>query len=386
MLREWLLDPAITYLNHGTVGAPPRRVLDAQREIRDEIERQPSRFLLRELTAISAGTPLAVPRLRQAAATVAAFLHADAGDLVFTDNATAGANAVLQSFPLEPGDEILLSDLTYGGVANAARFAARLRGATIRVATIPCPFSSAGIARAFADAVTPRTRLAVVDHISAESAVVFPLAEIARMLREHGVAVLADGAHAPGAIPLDVAATGVDWYVGNLHKWAWTPRSSGILWAPPARQAGLHPPVISWGLDQGFVPEFDLPGTRDPSAHLSAPAALSLMQAWDVDAIQRYNHNLAWQGALHLASRWHVDFTTPEALIGTMASVPLPERAGGTADDARRLRAALLDEDRIEVQMHAYRGRLWARISGQIYNDMDDVARLADAVGARIAG
>ena len=383
-LGEWLLAPDVTYLNHGTVGATPRRVLDAQRAIRDDIERQPSRYLLRELTAQSVGTPLTRPRLREAAAAVAAFIQAGADDVVFVDNATAGASAVLRSLAFSPGDEILVSDLAYGGVVNAARFAARERGAAVRVVTVPYPFSAAGIAQAFADGVTPRTRLALVDHISAESALVFPLAEIARQLHARGVAVLADGAHAPGAIPLDVPSLGVDWYVGNLHKWAWTPRSSAFLWAPASRQSHLHPPVISWGLDQAFTVEFDWPGTRDPSAHLSAPAALALMRAWGLEAIQRYNHDLAWHGALHLASRWEVAFTTPRALIGTMASVPLPDRAGQTADEARRLREVLLEEDRIEVQLHAYRGRLWVRVSAQVYNDMDDVARLAEAVLARI--
>jgi isopenicillin-N epimerase len=129
----------------------------------------------------------------------AAFLHAGADDLVFVDNATAGANAVLRSFPLAPGDEILISDLAYGGVANAARFAARERGAAVRVATIAFPFLSTGILHAFTDAVTPRTKLALVDHISAESALVFPLAATARALHDRDIAVLADGAHAPGA-------------------------------------------------------------------------------------------------------------------------------------------------------------------------------------------
>ena len=181
-LDEFPLDPSITYLNHGTVGVTPRRVLAAQQAIRDEIERQPSRFLLRELTApaTSVGLPRAEkPRLRVAAHAVAAFLGAAGDDLVFVDNITTGANAVLRSFPFAPGDEILVTDLGYGGVTKAAQFAAREKGATVRTVTMPWPPTPDTFADAIVEAVGPRTRLAVVDHITAESALVLPLADIA---------------------------------------------------------------------------------------------------------------------------------------------------------------------------------------------------------------
>jgi isopenicillin-N epimerase len=197
------------------------------------------------------------------------------------------------------------------------------------------------------------------------------------------VAVLADGAHAPGAIPLDIPSLGVDWYVGNLHKWAWTPRSSGILWAAPERQASLHPTVISWGLDEGYTREFDMVGTRDPTPYLAAPTALALFHEWGLEAIRSWNHDLAWRGARRLAERWQVSFDTPESMIGTMAALPLPESCGRTREDAIALRDALLFDENIEVHMHAYRDRVWARLSAQIYNDMGDVDRLADAVLGR---
>jgi isopenicillin-N epimerase len=388
MLEQWLLDPAITYLNHGTVGATPRRVLAAQQAIRDEIERQPARFMLRELTGIRVGVPRPdPPRLRVAAAEVAELVGARGDDLVFVDNATSGVNAVLRSVPLRPGDEILVLDRGYGGVRNAVRFAARQSGAEVRVVELPEPVRDPGaVVAAIAAALGERTRLAVMDHITAESALVLPLQEIAALCRQRQVPVLVDGAHAPGAIALDIPALGVDWYVGNLHKWAWAPRSCGILWAAPERQAALHPPVISWGLDQGMAMEFDDPGTRDPTHHLAAPAALAFMRELGLDAVRAYNHDLAWQGARRLAELWEVELATPESMIGTMATVPLPLALGSTPADAARLRDALLFEDAIEVQVHAWRGRLQARISAQVYNELADVERLGQAVLRRARG
>lgn len=382
MRPEWPLEPRVTYLNHGTVGVTPNRVLAAQQAIRDEIERRPSDYLLRELTSIVVGRPRPdKPRMRQAADVVAEFLGARGDDLVFVDNATTGANAVLRSFPLEPGEEILVTDLGYGGVTQAAAFAARERRGVLRTAVTPYPVrSSSELVDAVVSAIGPKTRLAVIDHITSQSALILPVAEIARQCHARGVAVLADGAHAPGAISFDIPSLGVDWYVANLHKWMWTPRSSGILWAPPERQKDLHPAVISWGLDQGFTAEFDLPGTRDPSAHLAAPAAIAMMRELGVADVQRYNHALVWAGARRLAERWNVQLETPESLVGTMATVVLPESVGRTVDESLDVRDRLLFEHGIEVQLHSFRDRLHARISAQIYNTMEDIEQLAESV------
>jgi isopenicillin-N epimerase len=384
MLEHWPLDPAVTYLNHGTVGVAPRKVLARQQAIRDEMERQPSKFMLRDLSGWIGGPGGRPTRMREAAADVARFVGARSSDLVFADNATAGANAVLRSLPLGPGDEILVTDLGYGAVTKAAAYAARVRHAAVRVATLPYPrFDPAAAADAIDEAIGPRTRVAVIDHVTSETALILPLAAIAARCRARGVAVLADGAHAPGMLPLDVPSLGVDWYVANLHKWAHAPRSAGFLWAHPDRQAGLHPPVISWGLDEGFTAEFDWVGTRDPSPWLAAPAGIAFLDELGLDAVRRYNHDLAWHAAQSLTTRWQTPLEIREDHIGSMATIALPASLGSTADDALRLRNALLFEDGIEVQVHAGHGRLWTRVSAQVYNDEDDVARLGDAVERR---
>ncbi len=381
MREDWLLDPEITYLNHGTVGATPKRVLAAQQAIRDRIERQPSRYLLRELVGLL-NLPEGVPlRLRAAADTVANFLGATGRDLVFVDNATTGVNAVLRSFDFQKGDEILITDLAYGAVANAAAFVARQCDAQVKTIRMPYPVhDSAILVEAIMRALSPRTRLAIIDHITSESALVMPLAEIASHCRQQGVPVLADGAHAPGALPLEIPQLGVDWYVGNLHKWAYAPRSAGILWATAARQHALHPPVISWGLDQGFTAEFDWVGTRDPSPFLAAPEGLAFMRELGLESIRAYNHDLAWQAAQMLCARWGTKLGVAESMVGSMVTLPLPQSLGSTREDAFRVRDALLFRDRIEAQVHAWRGCLWVRLSAQIYNEMADYERLATAV------
>ena len=378
---DWPLDPGVTYLNHGTVGVTPRRVLAAQQAIREEMARQPSAFLLREVSDL-VGAPTGRPtRVRQAAAAVARFAGARPDDLVFVDNATTGANAVLRSLPLAPGDEILLTNHTYGAVANTAAFVARERGATVRTVRMPYPaFDRGALLDAVEAAIGPRTRIAVFDHITSESSLVLPIAELAARCRARDVPVLVDGAHAPGVVPLDLPSLGVDWYTANLHKWACAPHSCGFLWAAPARQSGLHPPVISWGLDKGFTAEFDWVGTRDPSAWLAAPEGLAFLADQDWDALRAYNHDLAWRGAMFLADRWGTPLGRDEASVGFMATIPMPASLGRTPADAALVRDRLFFDDRIEVQVHAAHDRLWARISAQVYNEWADLERLAEAV------
>jgi isopenicillin-N epimerase len=382
MLEHWLLDPEAVYLNHGTVGVTPRRVLDAQQEMRNAVERHPARFMLRELMSLDAVPPAQPTRMRSAAAAVAAFLGADGDDVVFVDNATAGVNAVLRSLRLAAGDEIAVPDQAYGAVARTAAYVAREHGAKVVTVPLPFPMVDASVCVDALDAaITPRTRIAILDHITSETALILPLAQMAALCRDRGVSVLADGAHAPGAIDVDIPALGVDWYVGNLHKWAFAPRGCGVMWARPERREGLHPSVISWGLDVGWHQEFDWTGTRDPTPFLCAPAGIAFMTEFlGLQAMRDYNHALAWSAAQRLSARFGQPWVTPEGMIGCMATVPLPARLGTAAADGARLKDWLLYERRIEVPIIARGGQLWARVSAQVYNDEEDVDRLAGAV------
>lgn len=384
MLAHWLLDPDCTYLNHGTVGATPRRVIEKQQALREEMERQPSRFVLRELAGEFPAPWRRVSRIREAVESVAGFVGSRPDDVVFVPNVTAGVNAVLGSVPLAAGDEVVITDLAYGAVTLAAQAVCARSGAALCTAHIDYPVRSAAqVVDAIARSLTPRTKLAIVDHVTAQTALVLPVADIAAACHARGVPVLVDGAHAPGARHLDIASLGVDWYAANLHKWAHAPRGCGILWAAPERQAQLHAPIISWGRDRGFRHEFEHTATLDPTGYLVAPEGIALLREWDFDACVRYMHDLAWEAGRILTTRWATEFEIPRDMVGSMITVPLPAAAGSSDEDASQLRLALLVEDRIELQLHAWRGRLWARVSAQIYNEPADVERLADAVARR---
>jgi isopenicillin-N epimerase len=380
MLSLWPLDPAATYLNHGTVGVVPRRVLEAQQRLRDRIEQHPSRFMLRELWKFT-GTADQPTLMRRAAAEVAAFVGARADDLVFVDNTTTGANAVLRSLAFSAGDEIIVTDHAYGGIVAGVRYVAARAGARVTEVSLPYPaFDPAQAIARIAGALSSRTKLVVCEHIAAETALIFPIRDIVRACHDRGVPVLVDGAHVPGALPLDVSSIGADFYVANLHKWAMAPRSSAFLVVGPSFHAAIHPVVISWGFGSGFTQEFDWVGTRDPTPWLCAPEGIRFLNDLGYEELRRYNHDLVWQGARYLTECWHTPLAVDETAIGCMASAMTPEQCGSTKEDAVRLRDRLLFEHNIEVQVHARAGRVWVRISAQVYNEMGDIEQLAAAV------
>jgi isopenicillin-N epimerase len=368
--HEWPLDWSFLTVNHGSFGATPRVVLAAQQDWRRQLEEQPTRFM-REI--LPAG-------LAAAAARLGAFLGAEGKDIGLLDNATSGCNAVLRSLQLAAGDEVLVLSHGYGAVRNTVRFVTDRAGARMTEAAIPFPRpDAAAIVASVAAALTDRTRVAVMDHITSGSALVLPLREIIVACHAAGVPVLVDGAHGPGQVTLDLGALGADWYVGNCHKWLCAPKGSAFLWAAPDRQAELHPLTISHGFGQGFRAEFDWTGTRDSSACLAIPTALDFHQRLGGAALRARNIALAAEGARLLADRLGTEVGTTGAFAGAMGVVRVPVAAPPTVEWAQRLRQKLL-EARTDAPVHALDGAIWLRISAHAYNELADYAALATIV------
>ena len=368
--REWLLEEGIRFLNHGSFGAAPKVVLDAQSRWRRRMERQPVRFMVDELPA----------HLRAAAADLAAYLGADGQDLVFVDNATTAVNAVLRSLTFEPGDEIVTTTHAHNAVRNAIDYVCGRTGAVFREAEIPFPATGddAAVIAAVEAEITPRTRLAVIDHVTSETALVLPVARLIALLKQRGVPVLVDGAHAPGMIPLALNDLGADWYLGNGHKWLCAPKGCAFLWARPERQAEIHPTVISHGLGQGFVAEFDWQGTRDFSPWLAVTDALAFRRRLGGDGVAKYCKGLVGDAARHLAAAWKTEIGTPEVMQGFMVTLRLPAGVEPTRQAAMALRKCLLANHRMETQIFPFAGALWLRLSAFVYNEFEDYSPLAE--------
>jgi len=346
--RQFLLDPAVVFLNHGSFGACPVPVFEAYQRFQRELERQPVEFLALERR---------FPELLGAArARLAAYVGASADDLAFAPNASSALNAVIRSLPLAPGDEVLLGDAEYGGMEILWGYVAERSGATL----VRRPFDELEPG--------PRTRAVFCSHVEWTSGRVNDVAELCRRAREAGALSIVDGAHAPGQIDVDLAAIGADVYAGNCHKWLCAPKGSAFLYARPEVQPLIEPLVVSWDWVEGaaFHELHRWQGTRDPAAYLAVPAAIDFQAEHDWPAVRRRCHDL-------LAA---VDFGL-EPLTDEFVQM-----RGFRVDhpDPARLKERLYDEHRIEVPVFETPQGWVLRVSVQAYNDESDLQALAAAL------
>jgi isopenicillin-N epimerase len=368
--RLWGLEPGLRFLNHGGFGATPLEILAEQAAWRARMERNPPRFLSRDLPGL----------LRQAAGDLAGFVGTAPERLAFVTNATAGANAVLRSLSFAPGDEILHTDHIYNAVRQTLRHVAARSGACcVEVALgMPVP-GGAEILAAIAAAFTGRTRLLVIDHVASASAVEFPVAALAALCRARGIALLVDGAHAPGLLDLDVDAIGADWYVGNCHKWLCAPKGAGFIAVADRPTPPVHPPVISHFHGQGFTAEFDWTGTQDPTAMLCVPSALRFHARLGGAALRARNRAMAAEAASRLALALGGVPGGALQQFHAMATIVLPQ-AAATPETVRSLQAQLLAQHNTEAVFTLVAGRLSLRVSVQAYTEAWEFDGLDSAI------
>jgi isopenicillin-N epimerase len=381
----WSLDPAVTFLNHGSFGACPKAVLDAQQELRARLEREPVRFFLRDLE----------PLLDAARQSLGAFLGADPDGIGFVTNATAGVNTVLRSLDFAADDELLVTDHAYNACRNALDVLGTRGGARVVVARVPFPLASADeVTDAVLACVTSRTRLALLDHVTSPTGLVFPLARLVTELAERGIDTLVDGAHAPGMLPLDLESLGAAYYAGNCHKWLCAPKSVGFVSVRRDRQSAIRPLVISHGANSPrrdrsrFRLEFDWVGTMDPTPILCIAESMRVLGdtypgGWP--AIMERNHALALAARRILCDELGATPPCPADMIGSLAAVPLPDGSPEPPSSplyADPLQDALLDRFGIQVPIVPWPGppKRLVRVSAQLYNTPEHYEKLAAAL------
>lgn len=394
LTRHWTLDPSVTFLNHGSYGAAPRAVLEAQTAWRERMEREPVQFFARDLE----------PALDDARATVAAFVGADPEGLAFVPNATHAIATVLASLDAEPGSELLTTDHAYNAARNALEAAAARIGGRVVVASVPFPVSGEDeVFHAIMACVSPRTRLALLDHVTSPTALRFPIDRLVPALAERGVETLVDGAHAPGMVDLRIDDLGAAYYAGNLHKWVCAPKGAAFLAVRQDLRASVRPLAISHGASSPrsdrtrYRLEHDWTGTLDPTAWLAAPAAIdvlgSLLPGGWAELRGRLT-DLARAGRDLACAALESPPPAADALLGAMASVGVPDRQApdeprplGLYDDW--LHRRLLGDHAVQVAVAPWPmrpdGGPWrrlVRISAAPYNDLEDMRRLAVALTA----
>jgi isopenicillin-N epimerase len=387
--KHWELDSDITFLNHGSFGACPKPVLEAQSDFRARLEREPVRFFLRECDKL----------IDEAYGALGQFIGANPDGLVFVSNATAGVNTVLRSLVFDSGDELLITSQGYNACNNAMHFVAEKSGAKVVVAEIPFPIQSADEAvQAILEKVTAKTRLVLVDHVTSPTALVLPVERIVGELKNRGIDTLIDGAHAPGMLPLDLNKLGAAYYTGNCHKWMCTPKGAAFLHVRQDKQALVRPLSISHGANSPrkdrsrFRLEFDWTGTVDPTPWLSIPAAITFLSSLfpgGMAEVAQHNRLMVLAARQTLSETFSTALPAPESMIGSLAAVVLPDAHGPAPEPPLYLdplQETLFTRHHIEVPIIAFPRwpKRLVRVSAQIYNDPDDYQRLGRAIGEEL--
>ncbi len=374
----FLLRPDVVFLNHGSFGACARPVFEEYQAWQRELEQEPVEFLYRRIDDL----------LLPAREALAAFVGASPNDLVYVSNATTGVNIVARSLPLGGGDEVLTTDHEYGAMDRAWRFICERRGARYVRCRVPLPIGSAEeIVDRIWSAVTERTRVLFLSHITSPTAITMPVTALVRRARAAGILTLIDGAHAPGQIPLDIDALGADFYVANCHKWMMAPKGAAFVHARRAMQHLVKPLVVSWGREDTtpgpspFVNELEWQGTRDIAPFLAVQAAIRFMAEQNWESVRAACRELVLDARQRIGALTGLDPIVPDGTewFVQMSSIPLPDC------DTVKLQKELFHRYRVEIPCIAWKDRRFVRISAQGYNSAADVDRLVRALEELLA-
>ncbi|MDX2131779.1 MAG: aminotransferase class V-fold PLP-dependent enzyme [Planctomycetota bacterium] len=388
---RWLLDPSLTFLNHGSYGALLEPVARAQAAYRERMERDPVRFFKVDLEGLLDG-------VRES---LGAFLNCRPTDLALLPNATVALCTILHAADLRAGDEVVITDHEYQSLLNELDRLREERGVRVVQAAIPFPGTTPrAVVEAVCGAITPRTRLVFVSHVTSGSALVLPVKAIVDECNRRGVDVVVDGAHAPGQVPVDVRGLAPTYYVGSGHKWLSAPKGSAFVYVRPDRQARFRPLALSSRAHKvrpdrsRFLRDFDYFGTTDYSALLSIPQALESMGrllpgGWP--ALMHANRTRLLQARTRLCAALGIDEPAPASMVGCMASLPLPEPAADAAGRPTRyddpLQDALFERHRMVAPVWRVGPKDYriVRISSQVYVDDADFDRFAGALREELA-
>ena len=369
LAEQYLLDPDVVYLNHGSFGAVPRPVFDSYQHWQRELEANPSNFLGRRAPEL-----LAAAREK-----LGAFINASGNDLTFVPNVTYGLNIVARSLSLKEGDVVLTTDHEYGAIDRTWRFSCERSGARLVNQPIAVPVAdSASVVEQIWAGVDENTRVISLSHITSPSALILPVEEICRRAREAGIVTVVDGAHAPGQVDLDLQQIGADFYCGNCHKWLSSARGAGFLHARPERQSLLEPLVVSHGWEREepgpsqFQDYFTWVGTIDPAAYLSVPAAIDFHVQNNWPDVRRACNQLLTESEQRILAMSGLPPISPSSMWAQMRLVLLP----GNVESYQRL----WEENRIVVPVGQHRGQPGIRISVQAYNSPADLEILIQAL------
>lgn len=370
---KWLLDTSVTFLNHGSFGATPKSIIEECSAWMRKLETQPVSFFL----------DIYFEEIRNQAVALAEFTHCNPDNLVFVENATTGVNTVINSLisKLKSGDEILITNHTYPAVKAHLNHVSKIYGYKIKEIILPFPvFDLSNYSDIYRKAISDKTKLAIVDHVIYTTGIINPINEITKVLKENGVLVMIDGAHAPGMLDLNIDSIGADFYTGNCHKWLYTPKGVALLWVADEHKNYIKPISNSFFYEQGFTKEFDWTGTKNPANIFCTKSAIEFYNKLGGSKLRSYMHNLAIDARDLVESELGLKIQTPESYFASLVALPLDIDIEVNHETTYKLRKQFYTKYKIEMPFIEIGGKIWFRFSCQVYNELSEYKYLADSL------
>lgn len=368
---QFFLDPDITFLNHGSFGACAKPVYENLLNWQMQMEWEPVHFF--EETIFDA--------LKKSRQILGKYINCPADDMVYFPNPTTAINAAARSLKLEPEDEVLSTNHIYGALDRTWKYICNKNEAKFVKADIPFPIQSKDeFLIRFFKAITSKTRVIFLSHITSMTAMIFPVEEVVEFARKNNILSIIDGAHVPGHIPLNIHTLNPDIYTGACHKWMCSPKGTSFLYVKKEMQENIHPLVVSWGWesenpnDSQFLDWHEWQGTRDMSAFLTIPTSVKFMDDNDWPNVSRKCREMVIQTRNQLLNYLKISPPCPDDWLGQMASIPMP------FNDAFEIKNVLLNKYHIQVPIFTWEGKVYLRYSIQAYNSESDLEKLLSAI------
>ncbi len=372
--KQFLIQPDIAFLNFGSFGACPKPIFEDYQKWQLELEQEPAQF-------IQVNGPAYLKQSREA---LAKYINcADANDLVYVTNPSYGTNIIAKSLKLNPGDEILSTNLEYGAADKAWDYYCKKAGAKYvrQNITLPVTTKEKFIEDFFAG-LSPKTKLIFISEITSTTALKFPVKEICEIAKQKGLLTFVDGAHSVGHIPVDLTQIKADIYTGACHKWMMTPKGSSFLYVKKEFQNLFDPLLVSWGYDAMFPSDsrfqdyHQMQGTRDFSAFLTIPKAIEFMQQNNWHAVSKECKEMVRNNALRFCELLGSTPLCPvtEEWLGQMFSIPI------VTPEPEKLQRHLFVKYKIEIPVMRHGDKTYLRYSINAFNTQNDLDRLYDAL------
>ena len=375
-MKDWfLLDPDITFLNHGSYGACSKPVFKEYQDWQKKLEDQPVQFMTNRVYS-------AMEKSRES---MSQFVGCDEEELVFFQNPTTAVTNVIYNLDLKSGDEVLMSNHEYGALVRAWKMWGKKTRVNIIQQDISMPVTTEeNFIEDFWKGVTPQTKVVFLSHITSSTALIFPIEKIIKLAKEQNILTIIDGAHVPAQIPLNIHELGCDFYTGACHKWLCAPKGSSFLFVKKEHQDWVKPVVVSWGKDgddptpSEFIQNFQWQGTRDMSAFLTIPTAINFYNK----EIRPYQESCKkiiqdtyseFPSVLNTAS-----ISTGREWLAQLVAHQLPKSIPSN------LKKQLWEEYQIEIPVFEWNGQAYVRVSIQVYNTQKDVDLLMSALRSLI--